>query len=238
MKASSIRKDYRYIGWTERVPLYKKIYLVCEFFFLFLVIPALVYYDWMPFSKIGILLGFTLLCAVVLWWDKDFDTRKLWNFRGFRKSWRSISLRFIPAVIILTITIAMLEPEILFNLIREDFYTWLFIVIAYPLLSVYPQELIYRGFLFHRYQPVFPRQRFLTHLSALTFGYLHIIMGNLLAVFLTYGAGYLFGRTYAESKSLLTVSFEHSLYGIMIFTIGFDVYFLNSVVLDLNIFFS
>lgn len=43
-------------------------------------------------------------------------------------------------------------------------------------------------------------------------------------------------RTYAESKSLLAVSIEHALYGILIFSIGFNSNFLNSVVLDLNIF--
>lgn len=238
MKPKHFQRELRYIGWTDQVSTGKKIYLLIEFFTLFLFLPALIFYNWMPFSKIGVLLGFTVLCAILLYYDKSFNTQKLWNFRGLKKSWRGILLRFIPATVILTLVIAMLEPEMLFNMVIDDFYTWLFIIIFYPLFSVYPQELIYRCFLFHRYEPLFPRQRFMTHVSALTFGYLHIIFGNYQAVFLTYGAGYLFGRTYAETKSLLAVSFEHSLYGILIFTIGFNHYFLNSVVLDLNIFFA
>ncbi len=238
MKPKHLQKELKYIGWTDQVSVPRKIYLFVEFFALFLLLPALIFYNWMPFSKIGILLGFTILCAWLLWVDPTFYTRKLWNLKGLKKSWKGILLRFIPATVILTLVITMLEPEMLFNLILDDFYTWLFIVIFYPLFSVYPQELIYRCFLFHRYQPLFPRQRFMIHVSALTFGYLHIIFGNYQAVFLTYGAGYLFGRTYAETKSLLAASFEHALYGILIFTIGFNHYFINSVVLDLNIFFA
>lgn len=238
MKTTHLQRERKFIGWTERVSLRRKIYLGVEFFFLFLAIPALIFYDWMPFSKLGLLLGFTILCALILWLDPTFNTRKLWNFKGLKKSWLSMLIRFIPATIILTLIIVMLEPEMLFNMFWDDFDNWLFIIIAYPLFSVYPQELIYRCFLFHRYQPLFPRQRFMIHVSALCFGYMHIIFGNYQAVFLTYGAGYIFGRTYAESKSLLATSVEHSLYGVLIFTIGFNHYFLNSIVLDLNLLFN
>lgn len=230
--------ERRYIGWSRHVPGLRKIYLIAEFLLLFLAIPAMVYYDVMPFSKIGILLAFTLLCAYILWRDGRFNRRKLWNTKGVRKSLRGILARFVPAALFLTIIIAMLEPDQLFNMVRNDFNNWLFVVIAYPLFSVYPQEVIYRGFVFHRYEPLFPKQRFMIHVNAISFGYLHIIFGNYPAIFLTYGAGYLFARTYAETKSLLAVSLEHALYGILIFTIGFNDYFLNSVVLDLNLFFK
>ncbi|MBP3192684.1 type II CAAX prenyl endopeptidase Rce1 family protein [Natronogracilivirga saccharolytica] len=232
-----LEPEFRYIGWSPGYSLFHKLYLSLEFIFLFLAIPALIFYDLVPFSKIGLLLGFTLLCAFILWRDGRFNRKKLWNTKGVRKSARGIFMRFIPAAVFLAIIILMLEPDQLFNMVRNDFGSWLFVVIAYPLFSVYPQEVIYRGFVFHRYEPIFPKQRFMIHVNALSFGYLHIIFGNYPAVFLTYGAGYLFARTYAETKSLLAVSLEHALYGILIFTIGFNDYFLNSVVLDLDIFF-
>jgi len=227
--------ERRFIGWTGHISAGRKLFLALEFIVLFLVVPAIVFYDLLPFSKIGILLGFTLFCAYILWRDGRFNRRKLWNTRGLRKSIRGILVRFIPAAVFLTIIIAMLDPDHLFGMVRNDLNTWLIIIIAYPLLSVYPQEVIYRGFVFHRYEALFPKQRFMIHVNALSFGYLHIIFGNYPAIFLTYGAGYLFARTYAETKSLLAVSVEHALYGILIFTIGFDQYFLNSVVLELDI---
>lgn len=227
-----------YSGWTPRISLGRKIYLSFEFIFLFLAVPTLVFYNLIPFSKIGLLLFFTLFTAFILWRDDRFNRKKLWNTRGLCKAARGILLRFIPAAVILTLLILMLEPNKLFNMVCHDFQAWIFVVITYPLLSVYPQEVIYRGFIFHRYEALFPKQRFMIHVNALCFGYLHIISGNYPAIFLTYGAGYLFARTYAETKSLLAVSFEHALYGVLIFTIGFNDYFLNSVVLDLNIFFK
>ncbi|MFO8028396.1 MAG: CPBP family glutamic-type intramembrane protease [Cyclonatronaceae bacterium] len=230
--------EWRYIGWKPGISAVRKAYLIVEFVFLFLAVPALVFYDVMPFSKIGLLLAFTVLCALLLLFDKRFNRRNLWNVRGLHKSLRGILARFIPATFFLVIIILMLEPDSLFNMIRNDFYAWLFVVTVYPLFSVYPQELIYRAFVFHRYEPVFPKQRFMIHVNAISFGYLHIIFGNYPAIFLTYGAGYLFARTYADTKSLLAVSIEHALYGILIFTVGFNHYFLNSVVLDLNIFFK
>ncbi len=230
--------EWRFIGWVPGVRTGRKIYLAVEFLVLFLAVPALVFYNVMPFSKIGILLGFTLLCTMLLLLDNRFNRKKLWNVRGLHKSLRGILARFIPAAFFLVVIILMLEPESLFNMVRNDFNAWLFVVIAYPLLSVYPQEIIYRAFVFHRYESIFPKQRFMIHVNAISFGYLHIIFGNYPAIFLTYGAGYLFARTYAESKSLLAVSIEHALYGILIFTVGFNHYFLNSIVLDLNIFFN
>lgn len=238
MRVTLPEKERQLIGWTEQVSLARKLYLALEFLFLFLFVPALVFYDWLPFSKLGILLVFTILCSVMLVCDRTCDWRKLWNYHGLRRSIRNILLRFIPASIMLITIIAMLEPGMMFYMPLNDFNNWLLVVLLYPLLSVYPQEIIYRAFLFQRYQPLFPRQRFMIHVSALSFGYMHIIFGNYPAIFLTYGAGYLFGRTYAESKSLLAVSVEHGLYGVLIFTIGFNHYFLNSVVLDVNLFFS
>ncbi|MDG5767809.1 CPBP family intramembrane metalloprotease [Balneolales bacterium ANBcel1] len=230
--------EFRYIGWSSGVSIGRKIFLTLEFLLLFLAVPALIFYDVMPFSKIGVLLAFTVFCAFILWRDGRFNRKKLWNTKGVRKASRNIFIRFIPAAVFLTVIILMLEPDQLFNMVRNDFNNWLFVVIAYPLFSVYPQEVIYRGFVFHRYEPLFPKQRFMIHVNALSFGYLHIIFGNYPAIFLTYGAGYLFARTYAETKSLLAVSLEHALYGVLIFTIGFNDYFLNSVVLDLNLFFK
>ena len=96
-------------------------------------------------------------------------------------------------------------------------------MIFYPLLAVYPQELIYRAFLFRRYRSLFPSEKAMIHASALVFGFGHIIYGNVPAVVLTLIGGYLFALTYQRSKSILTVSIEHAhaLYGCLLYTVGF-----------------
>jgi len=94
------------------------------------------------------------------------------------------------------------------------------LAVFYPLLAVYPQELFYRAFLFRRYRLLFPSDQAMIFVSALTFGFAHIIYGNIPAVLLTLIGGYLFAITYQRSHSILVVSLEHALYGCLLYTIG------------------
>jgi len=55
---------------------------------------------------------------------------------------------------------------------------WVLIFILYPLFSVYPQELLYRTFFFHRYRPLFGGGWGMVIASALAFGFVHIIFRN------------------------------------------------------------
>ena len=94
----------------------------------------------------------------------------------------------------------------------------------YPVLSVWPQEMVYRTFIFRRYQPFFDKISF-PILSAAAFGFVHILFLNPVAILLTAGGGYMFARTYEKSRSLALVCFEHALYGCLIFTIGLGRFF-------------
>ncbi len=94
----------------------------------------------------------------------------------------------------------------------------------YPVFSALPQEFIYRRFFFARYADLFTEKE-LVFLSALLFGIMHIVFGHWFSVVLSTIGGFLFARTYLFSRSLLITTFEHSLYGIVIFTFGFDSYF-------------
>ena len=42
-------------------------------------------------------------------------------------------------------------PNLLFNLVRAKPRVWATLMVFYPILSVYPQGIIYRSFLMHRY---------------------------------------------------------------------------------------
>ena len=60
-----------------------------------------------------------------------------------------------------------------------------FALFSYPILSVYPQGIVYRGFFFHRYRKLFPDRRLLILASALVFGYGHVIYDEPATVGLT-----------------------------------------------------
>ena len=58
----------------------------------------------------------------------------------------------------------------LFNFPRATPFFWALVMLLYPLLSVYPQEIIFRSFLFHRYAIIFPKPWLMVAVSAGLFG--------------------------------------------------------------------
>jgi len=104
-------------------------------------------------------------------------------------------------------------------------WLWVSIMVGYPLLSVWPQEVVFRAFLFHRYRGLFPSQRLQCLVSALTFGGAHAFIGDWVVVALCTAGGWMSARTYAKSLSVLASALEHALWGNALFTIGLGWYF-------------
>ena len=98
-------------------------------------------------------------------------------------------------------------------------------MLLYPILSVYPQGIVYRAFIFERYRPLFSNPILMIAVSAAAFSFVHIIFRNPIAVGLTLLGGIIFAFRYQESGSLFTSSFEHALYGCFMFTIGLGEFF-------------
>ncbi|GIF47368.1 CAAX prenyl protease-like protein [Asanoa ferruginea] len=173
-----------------------------------------------PGSPIPVLLVFG---GLALWWlrrQPDFDRRDLWRREALRPALRPVLLTWAAAAVVGIGAVAVIRPDHLFDLPRESPWIWLAVVIFYPLLSVYPQELLFRAFLLHRYAPVFGTGWAAAAASAVAFGFAHIILGSFWSVLLTLAGGWLFARRFQRTRSLLVASVEHSLYGVLAFTIG------------------
>lgn len=104
---------------------------------------------------------------------------------------------------------------------------WLTICIVYPVLSVIPQELIFRVFFYHRYRALLGSRVTVLWVSALSFGLAHLLFGHWSSVLLSGVGGLLFGWTYLRTRSMLWAAFEHSLYGVTLFTIGLGRFFFS-----------
>ncbi|MFG0244007.1 MAG: type II CAAX prenyl endopeptidase Rce1 family protein [Phycisphaerales bacterium JB054] len=157
--------------------------------------------------------------------DRSFSRRELWNAAGLRRAWWPMLVRFVVLGGLLTLAVWAVTPERLFDLPRRKPGLWLAIMVFYPLLSVYPQEVIFRAFFFHRYASPLRNPILLVMGSAIVFGWVHIVFGHWISVVLTLLGGLLFARTFARSKSVAAASVEHALYGCLIFTIGLNSYF-------------
>lgn len=199
--------------------------LAAEFAMVFVGLPALLTAYRVPIPKLGLLVVVAGACLAWLLRDPGFDRRVLSNAEGFRRGVKGVVIVFVVTAPLLIAGVFLYEPGSWLALPRRMPILWGVIMVLYPLLSVYPQELIYRAFLFRRYRPLFRTEAMLTCASALSFAWVHIIYGSAVALLLSAAGGYLFASTYRRSGSLLLASFQHALYGCLIFTIGLGHHF-------------
>jgi membrane protease YdiL (CAAX protease family) len=99
-------------------------------------------------------------------------------------------------------------------------------MVLYPILSVLPQEFLFRSFFFRRYQPLFSTPWAIIIASAACFAYVHIVFHNWVAPSFCLIGGLIFAHSYSHHRSLKWVLVEHAAYGCMVFTIGLRFYFL------------
>ena len=199
--------------------------LAAEFAALFIGLPTAYRLKWVPLPMIPFLLLVMIGCAVYLVRDRAFDRRLLWNADSARSRLPLVLATFAVSSALVGALVAVFAPDHLFTLVKRSPALWVLIILLYPLFSVYPQELVYRTFLFHRYRPLFPRAWMRVAASAAAFGYMHIVFQNGIAVLMTLVGGAIFAYTYERSHSTLLAAIEHALYGCFVFTIGLGAYF-------------
>lgn len=205
-------------------PLAKAALLV-ELIVIFILLPTAYHFGWIGVRLIPAIVLLALVTTFALLMDRRFDRRRFWFAGAVRRELPRIAALFAVSAVLVASAVVILTPDRFLELVRTRTGLWFFIMIFYPIFSVYPQEIIFRGFFFHRYQAIFQRPWALIAASAAVFGYVHIILGNLLAVVLCAIGGVFFGWTYLRSRSLLTVTIEHALYGGFIFTVGLGKFF-------------
>jgi membrane protease YdiL (CAAX protease family) len=157
--------------------------------------------------------------------DSSFERELLVRRAGIGAGLRKMLLLDVPLLLLLGLTVWLAAPRLLFSLIKTALGLWLLVMILYPIFYVYPQELMYRAYFFHRFKPLFGGGASMVAASAALFGFVHINFGNWISVVLTTFGGFLFSMTYRRSGSLLLTCLEHAIFGDFIFTIGIGRYF-------------
>ncbi|HUO61229.1 MAG TPA: CPBP family intramembrane glutamic endopeptidase, partial [Candidatus Acidoferrales bacterium] len=166
----------------------------------------------------------TVYCYMVLR-SNGYDRHALWNPVPLCTQLPAILAGFVIAAIALTAFVWWRFPDQLFGFVRSHPVFWGIVMMAYPVLSVYPQGIIYRAFVFERYRSLFPGTVLMIVVSAAVFGFSHIIFRSPWSVVLTFAAGLLFAWRFAMTNSLLVSAIEHALYGCYIFTVGLGALF-------------
>ena len=199
--------------------------LIVEFITIFAVVPALLAFRTVEIPLMPIITVAGILCLVYLLFDKDFERPILYRVMPPLRSVFATLLCFLIFAVLLTLTVMYFSPSIFLSFPKRNFELWCLVMLLYPVASVYPQEVLCRAFLFRRYRKLFRTEGSKIIVSAIAFSYMHIVFMNPVAVMLSLAGGLLFAVTYAKTKSLLWVSVEHSLYGMLIFTLGLGKFF-------------
>lgn len=203
--------------------------LYTEFFLVFLAMPlALAVLK--PGNALYSILWITSILSLFWLIRHGYNFKKDWNWQAItRLVMRSIFIKYIPLAIALTLFAYFAIPEHWFRFPLTRPGMWAMVMVLYPILSVIPQEVLYRSFFFRRYATLFTTERSMLIASALCFGWMHVFLHNWVAVVFSAAGGLIFTRTYQKTNSLAATCIEHALYGCTIFTLGMGYYFYHGV---------
>jgi len=197
-----------------------------EIFVFFIIIPIILIPINSNIALFSALTAVAIICVCYLKYKKV----TLINLKDFRfdKYLKIIFYKFlIVATLVLTFSY-FFDPSKFLNLPRSDLFLWLLIMILYPILSAFPQEIVYRSFFFKRYGNLFKNKKVLIFVNAFLFSFAHIIYLNPIVIFFTFIGGLIMAESYSKHNSLIKVSIEHGLYGDIVFTSGLGAYFYHA----------
>ena len=201
-------------------------YIALEFLALCIALPT---YIWVTnsgeqmFTFLWVAFGYT---ALILWLLRERTVRDEWHWGAV--NWlnlKPVLFRWVVATILICLFTWFYEPSRLFFIPREAPHIIPFLLLAYPILSALPQEFIFCSFFMKRYGQFIQSDWMKIILSAIVFGYAHMLFINWVAPVFSFMGGIIFAYTYIKTRSLALVTLEHSLYGNSIFLAGIGYYF-------------
>ncbi|MEO1053989.1 MAG: CPBP family intramembrane glutamic endopeptidase [Bacteroidota bacterium] len=198
----------------------KRILLVAEMLVLFVALPVLFLFDFLPgLWKVLPLVLFMAYCFYIL--VKRGQIKKQDFLLKHIKTSAWLKMFIFPTGLFAVLYWQF--PEILWADFNDRHV--LIAIITYPLFSCLPQEIIYRQFFYFQYEKLLNNRYVLIALNAIIFSFAHIYFENYIALILTLLGGIAFSWTYLKTRSLLFVSIEHSVYGLALLCSGLNQYF-------------
>jgi hypothetical protein len=118
-----------------------------EFALLFFIGPTLFAYMRHRIPAIPVLWALMVYCLFILLHDPGFDQGSLWNTAPLRQYAPAILALFAGAAVIgIALVLRFGSPGLFLNFPRSNPRLWSLVMVLYPVLSVYPQGIIYRAF--------------------------------------------------------------------------------------------
>ncbi|MBK0397565.1 CPBP family intramembrane metalloprotease [Limibaculum sp. M0105] len=208
----------------------RKLRLWAEFLALFVGTPVLMVAFFGQYPLFPLLFALAAMSALLLAVTPGFRFRELIEGPVLYE-WRLI-LGFVVMVALACTTVALvLVPERFLELPRQRPELWLLIMVAYPIASVVPQELIYRPLFFRRYGRLFPNVGTAVVANAAAFGLGHLFFLNWVTISMTAVGGAVMAWAYMRHRSFLLACVLHAVAGQIVFTTGLGIFFYHGAIM-------
>ncbi|MCL5775725.1 CPBP family intramembrane metalloprotease [Limibaculum sp. FT325] len=204
--------------------------LWAEFLALFVGTPLLMVAFFGQYPLFPVLIGLSGASVILLAFTPGFRFRELIEGPVLYE-WRLI-LGFSVLVALACAAVALIMvPERFLELPRHRPELWLAIMLAYPIASVLPQELIFRPLFFRRYGVLFPNVGTAVVANAAAFGLGHLFFLNWITISMTAIGGAVFAWAYMRHRSFLLACLLHAVAGQIVFTTGLGIFFYHGAIM-------
>ncbi|MFC2116258.1 lysostaphin resistance A-like protein [Bacteroidota bacterium] len=203
----------------------KKILLGIEFAVLFFGIPLLMFLDTGFNLPSVLLIPILIIILLILRFKTEFKWKELVILRIKKKTLIKDGLIILACAACLFVSLMILFPGKLFNLPRTNPLIWLALGAFYPVFSAFPQEVLFRTYIFKRYRKVFTKNWQMIAASGVSFSFVHILYYHPLSLILTFVGGVYLASAYKRTQSVLYTSVLHGILGMLVFTLGFGEFF-------------
>ncbi len=202
-----------------------KVVLGLEFLILFFGIPLLMFFDTGFTLPSMVLIPCLVFIFLILRYRTAFRWKELVSFKVDRSRIMRDGVIIVIIGILLLLTVLIWIPDKLFNLPRGNPLIWLALSLFYPIFSAYPQEIIFRIYIFHRYEKIFSSKWLMIAASGITFSFVHILYYHPISMILTLFGGLYLAGVYMQTRSVLYTAILHGILGMLVYTLGLGEFF-------------
>lgn len=202
--------------------------LALEFALLFVGAPVAMAANFGRYPLFPVLIGFTLLACILLQFTPGWRWRALLRGPVFGEWKLVLGFALLAAGVCLALVLT-LRPDRFLNLPHYNPRLWLTILALYPILSAFPQEIVFRSLFFERYGALFPNRAAAIVANGVAFALGHLFFANWVALAMTGFGGAIMGWAYLRNRSFGLAFVLHALAGQILFTVGLGIYFYHGV---------
>jgi len=183
---------------------------------LFVGLPLIMAFAIDPTRMWTVLISSGVLALILLHYTDEFRWGDL--LRG-GIDWKQTAALGVVTLIAATILCWVLLPDRLFILLLEMPLFLPILAIAYPIILVLPQELIFRPLFFKRYGHLFGTENIAIFANAVLFSFAHLMYFHWVVFLMTFIGSFIFARAYLRGSFPQAMA-DHSIAGLMIFLSG------------------